>query len=227
MKQVGRIMWGIVLVFLGVIFSLKALNIVDIDLFFPGWWTFFIIIPSFISFFTDHNKAPGIVGLIIGFTLLLSRLGILDIRMLWKLLIPVSIIIIGLELIFRDAFGKSSRENVKKLSENLNSSEKHSAVFSSQSVDFSGQQFSGTVVKSVFGNMDINIENALFNTDVVIKATCFGGKIKIKVPSDVNVKTVSSSLFGRVTDCRNKPVQNGLAVVYVKTGCFFGNVDII
>lgn len=227
MKQVRRIMWGIVLVFIGVVFSLKALNIVDFNIFFPGWWTLFIIIPSFISFFTDHNKAPGIIGLIIGFTLLLSRLGFFDIRMLWKLLIPVAVIVIGLELIFRDVLGKSSRENVKKLSGNINPAEKHSAVFSTQKADFSGMNFNGTEVDAVFGSVDVNIENALFQTDVVIKANCTAGNIKIKVPSDVNIKTVSSSFFGRVTDKKNNPVVPGRPTVYIKAVCLFGNVDII
>ncbi len=72
MKQASRIMWGSVLVALGVIYSLSALNITDIDLFFKGWWTLIIIIPSFISVLTDNDKTGGIIGLIAGLVLLLA-----------------------------------------------------------------------------------------------------------------------------------------------------------
>ena len=47
MKKAGNILWGIVLIVIGVIFALNALDITSIDIFFDGWWTLFIIIPSF------------------------------------------------------------------------------------------------------------------------------------------------------------------------------------
>ena len=46
MQKLNRILWGVVLVAVGVVFALNALNIVDINIFFDGWWTLFIIIPA-------------------------------------------------------------------------------------------------------------------------------------------------------------------------------------
>ena len=56
MKKFKSIIWGIVLVAVGVIVALNALEITDIDIFFEGWWTLFIIIPCFIGIFTSREK---------------------------------------------------------------------------------------------------------------------------------------------------------------------------
>ena len=37
MKKLTKILWGIVLIVLGVVFALNALNIANIDVFFDGW----------------------------------------------------------------------------------------------------------------------------------------------------------------------------------------------
>ena len=41
MKDLSRILWGIVLVLLGIIWGLNATGVTNIDIFFDGWWTLF------------------------------------------------------------------------------------------------------------------------------------------------------------------------------------------
>ena len=41
------IIWGIVLVTLGVLLGGRAAGLFEFDIFFDGWWTLFIIIPCF------------------------------------------------------------------------------------------------------------------------------------------------------------------------------------
>lgn len=114
-------MWGIVLVFFGAAYALKVLDIVDIDFFFKGWWTMIIIIPSFISLFADKDKTFGIVGLALGIVLLISCLGLIDIRMVLKLFVPVAIIIIGVLLIFKNSSAKDAKnENQDEQQNNAN-----------------------------------------------------------------------------------------------------------
>ena len=45
MKKLTKILWGIALVLAGGIFALKALGLTNIEVFFDGWWTLFIIVP--------------------------------------------------------------------------------------------------------------------------------------------------------------------------------------
>ena len=121
MNKVSKVMWGIVLVFFGAAYALKVLDIVDIDFFFKGWWTMIIIIPSFISLFADKDKTFGIVGLALGIVLLISCLGLIDIRMVLKLFVPVAIIIIGVLLIFKNSSAKDAKnENQDEQQNNAN-----------------------------------------------------------------------------------------------------------
>ena len=76
MKKMSGILWGIAITAVGVILALNAIGLTDINIFFHGWWTLFIIVPSFIGLVTDRNKTGSIIGLCIGVCLLLGCLGI-------------------------------------------------------------------------------------------------------------------------------------------------------
>ena len=64
MKKISSIIWGIVLIAAGALFALNALNITDIDIFFDGWWTLFIIVPCAVGLFTEYEKTGNIIGII-------------------------------------------------------------------------------------------------------------------------------------------------------------------
>ena len=85
MKRLNRVLWGIVLVALGVIFALNAFDIIKVDMFFDGWWTLFIIVPCVIGVVSGNDKTGNLVGLFIGVLLLLNCQGILTAATIWKL----------------------------------------------------------------------------------------------------------------------------------------------
>jgi len=71
MKKLSSVIWGIVLIAGGAIFALNALNITNIDIFFDGWWTLFIIVPCAVGLFTEREKTGNIIGIAVGIFLLL------------------------------------------------------------------------------------------------------------------------------------------------------------
>ena len=56
MNKTSSLIWGLILVCVGVVFGLNALDLTDINIFFKGWWTLFIIIPSIISLCKNEGK---------------------------------------------------------------------------------------------------------------------------------------------------------------------------
>ena len=84
MNNIKNILWGIVLVIIGVIIGLNTIGITDIDIFFDGWWTLFIIVPCFIGLFTNKDKTGNIIGLLVGVILLLGMQNIIDFNLIWK-----------------------------------------------------------------------------------------------------------------------------------------------
>ena len=72
MKSFKNILWGIILIAVGVILGLNSLEITNIDIFFDGWWALFIIVPCFIGLITNNDKTGDIIGLVVGVLLLLA-----------------------------------------------------------------------------------------------------------------------------------------------------------
>lgn len=55
MKKTKSIIWGVVAIVVGILFVLKNTDILNIDVFFDGWWTLFIIIPSLVALVTERK----------------------------------------------------------------------------------------------------------------------------------------------------------------------------
>ena len=114
MKKLNGIVWGIVLVAAGVLLGLNAFGITDIDIFFDGWWTLFIIVPCAVGLITDRDKLGSLIGICVGVFLLLCCRDVLDFSMVWKLLVPIIVVLIGLKLIIGGIVGDRSSEVFKK-----------------------------------------------------------------------------------------------------------------
>ena len=98
MNNSKNIMWGIVLVVIGIVIGTNNLGITNIDVFFDGWWTLFIIVPCFIGLFSNEDKMGNIIGLLIGVILLLGVNDVIDFDKIWSLMATGVIIIIKMTL---------------------------------------------------------------------------------------------------------------------------------
>lgn len=226
MRKLSKILWGIALIAIGGIFALNAFGVTDIEIFFDGWWTLFIIVPCFIGIFSEREKTGNIIGLLIGVFLLLCCQNVLGFDMLWKLAIPAIIVIIGLKLIFGAVFGDKAiklLESSKQSGENIKIG---CATFSGQDLNFDGEQFSGAELTAVFGGVKCDLRNAVIEKDCAVTATAVFGGIDIFVPDYVNVKVNSNSIFGGVSDKNHRPTVQGDVTLYINATCMFGGVEI-
>ena len=112
MNKISNILWGVVLIVLGLIIGLNALEITNINIFFDGWWTLFIIIPSFIDLFKEKDKTGSTIGLVIGISLLFGCNNIIDFDLIWKLMFPTILVLIGLSLIFKDTLNSKIKKEI-------------------------------------------------------------------------------------------------------------------
>ena len=224
MKKIGNVLWGIVLIALGLVFGLNALEITNIDIFFDGWWTLFIIIPSFIDLFTDHDKTGSIIGIIVGVVLLLCCQDLLSFELVWKLLLPIVLVIIGLSMIFKDFLKKEVSDEIKKLNKNNKDGKEYCAAFSGQDITFDNEEFNGANISAIFGGVKLDLRKAIIKSNQVINASSIFGGIDILVPNNVKVITQATSIFGG-TD--NKCASNDNEIVlYVNSTAIFGGVEI-
>ena len=225
MNNIKNILWGIILVIIGVIIGLNTIGITDIDIFFDGWWTLVIIVPCFIGLFTNKDKTGNIIGLLVGVILLLGMQNIIDFNLIWKLLLPSIIVIIGLSLIFKNTFNSKINNEIKKLNNKNTKDNEYCATFSGQRIDFPNEEFKGATLNSVFGSITCDLREAKIKEDVVINASSVFGGIDIIVPDDVNIKIKSNSIFGGVNN-KKKNNEDKKYTIYVNASCLFGGVDI-
>lgn len=226
MKKVSDIMWGLILIIIGVILGGNALDIFNINLFFDGWWTLFIIVPTFIGLVTERDKTGNIIGLVIGLLLLLSCRGLFDFKLIWKLIFPLIFVIIGLSLIFKNNINKEVSEKIKKLNENLSSNDGYTATFSGQNLNFDGEEFKGSNLNAIFGGIKLDLRKAIINEDIVINASSIFGGIDIYIPDNCKVKIKSNSIFGGVSNNKKCNVDDNSYTIYINASCMFGGVEI-
>lgn len=226
MNKTSKILWGLVLIMVGGIFSLNAFGLTDIKVFFDGWWTLFIIVPCFVGIFNEREKTGNIIGLLIGVFLLLCCQDVLSFGILWKLVVPAIIIILGLKLILTAIHGDKAVKLIAESRKTGNNFKIGCATFSGQDMNFSGEVFEGAELNAIFGGVKCDISQAIIEKDCAITASAIFGGIDIYIPDNVNVKITSNSIFGGVDEKKHRPYIEGAVTLYISATCIFGGVEI-
>ncbi|MCK4551617.1 MAG: hypothetical protein KAU02_01775 [Tenericutes bacterium] len=89
---------GTILLVIGVVVLLNALDIWAINIFFDGWWTLFLIIPAVMSMSRQGMTSGNLILLVLGVGFLLNE------QIGWELkkyFIPAIFIVVGLAIIFK------------------------------------------------------------------------------------------------------------------------------
>lgn len=216
--------WGILLILLGTILGLNALEITNIDIFFDGWWTLLIIIPSISGLLEkEEDKKENIIGIIIGLCLLLACQGILNLDLMIKLIIPFIFITMGVSFLFGEKNKEKITEKMKEM--NKENSENIISTFSEQKINKENETFKGGNLDAIFGGITLDLRKANLEKETWIKVSCIFGGIDILLPDDVKVKVKATPIFGGVTNKLRNHKENK-KTVYIDAFCMFGGVDI-
>ena len=216
MKNNNSIVWGLILIIIGIIIALNSIGIVNIDLFFDGWWTLFIIIPGLVGLLNNEDKTGNIIGILIGVLLLLNAQKIIDFSLIWKLIVPAILIIIGLSIILKNSNKKIPAQK---------SEEEICSTFGYQNVNMAKESFKGTNIDAIFGGVTLDLRNAKIENESVIKASAIFGGIKILVDNDLNVIVKNTSIFGGVSNKHGKHLDSK-TTLYIDATAFFGGIEI-
>ncbi|MBQ1298802.1 hypothetical protein IIY24_03150 [Candidatus Saccharibacteria bacterium] len=229
MKQIKPIIWGIAIITLGIIFGGNALGLFTLDIFFDGWWTLFIIIPSLVSLITDKDKIMSLGFIAVGVILLLAAQNVFSYDVAWKVILAVFLVAVGLSIIIKSIFHNKNDQEVAKKIEDL----KNNKTMDSQFSAFSGSDrvykdeiFNGANLSAIFGGVNLDLRDAKFEKDTVIKAFALFGGIDIKVPEGVKVKLKSGFIFGGISDDRKSATEKGKYTIYIDATGGFGGVSI-
>ena len=212
-----NLFWGIVLIVVGILFLGRNMNWWNFSIFFEGWWTLFLIVPSIISLVRKESMGTSFLILVLGVLMLLASQNVIEWSTIWKVFLPIIIMVVGLSIIFgnRKVKTKKVKGNAKE----------YVAIFSGVD-EMIGKIESDFKVTSVFGGVELDMRDVKLEEDLIIDCfTLFGG-IDIRLPKDVKVEVNGLPIFGGV---ENKYPNNDEAKVsiYINHTTIFGGVDLI
>ena len=227
-NKLGNIIWGLIFIIIGVGYAGAAMKLWDFTIFFPGWWTLFIIIPCLVSIIQSGVNIGSITGLIIGIMLLAAHYIRFDINF-WKLIIPTILIALGLKIILQGVRRKpidagpgvyiEGQENYSSAGR-----KSYTAVFSSNNIKVT-DRFTGADLNAVFGGISLDLRDAVIDGNVEITATAVFGGIDIYIPNGVQVKVNNIPIFGGVGNRHRYESSNGY-IIYLNSTTMFGGIDI-
>ncbi len=226
MSKVKNILWGVIILVIGIIWALNALEITNITIFFEGWWTFLIIIPSLISLITNESKIWSAILLVIGIVLFLCTRGIISFTLISKLIIPFILIVIGLSLIFKNTIDKRLKERIETIKKDKEKLEEYCVTFGSEDISYQNQEFKSAKLDSIFGSMVLNLKEATITKDQIINVNAIFGGVDIIVPQNVNIKVKSTPIFGGTSNKVKTTFNENLPTIYINSVAMFGGVEI-
>lgn len=232
-KDYSSLIWGLIFVVLGIIFGGNALNIWDIDIFFPGWWTLFLIIPGLVSMVRyGFNWGSGVL-VILGLILLFDALDIISSDIMWKLVFPLILVIIGISILtsfFRSGTKKNieDEEYTKSKAYKYDSTQypRYTAILGGGDYKNNTEDLKGVVAEAILGGLEIDLRDAKITEDIVLELTAVLGGIDIYIPDDVRVEIISGvPVLGGFEHKINRNALSG-PKVRIKYTAVLGGIEI-
>ncbi|HPK35465.1 MAG TPA: LiaF-related protein [Oscillospiraceae bacterium] len=214
-----RVLWGVALILCGIAYALTVVGVLPAAA--GGWWAFFIIIPCLIWLITDGIRSGALFGLAAGIMLFLWKSGYVAEDILGKLILPVIIVIIGLMVLVKTIHRHRFCVKIDRDYDNDDS-----AIFSERKSSFDGKKFTGGSYSAVFGSFELDLRNAIIESDATISVNTAFGSAKIFLPNNVNVKMSGDNVFG---GAKNQHTDSGLAsapTVFINADSAFGSLTV-
>lgn len=211
----SNLFWGVILIVIGILFLGRNMEWWDFSIFFRGWWTLFLIVPSIIALIKRDNVGTSSLMLLLGILMLLASRMIIEWSTVWKVFVPAIIIVVGLFVIFGSRRVKKAKANAKE----------YIAIFSGVE-EIINEVTSDFSITSVFGGVELDLRDVKLTNDLVIDCfTLFGG-IDIKLPKNVKVEVNGLPIFGGVEN-KYRNDDKAKITVYINHTTIFGGVDLL
>ena len=226
MKHSFKIILGVLLIIVGVIWILNLAGVPGFDFSTRGWWTLFIILPCLASLLHGKEIVGPCIGIGVGVLLLLADRGVIDWGAMWQYALALLIVGFGVRLLFfKSCCGRQVKE-FKTVSRDGKDIRRIESAFGKQSLSFAGEKFDGADVHVSFGGLTLDLRGAEIAKEAVIDLSVAFSGIVIIVPEGTAVVTAVSNGFGGVSDKRFSKINTGEPTLVLTGDIGFGGVEL-
>ena len=218
-KNITAIMLGVVLILVGIFIALTVTDVIKFNVFFDGWFYLLLVILGFFMLFSKGKSKMIAVCLIsISSLLLAEKIFKIESNILQALILPVLIIILGMNILIQ-----SSKTKMTKHIKSSDCEKSYSAVFSS--VDETLAVIGNVELKAIFGAIKLDLRDCVITSDIYIKSTAIFAGIEVSVSRDVNVVVEGINVLGGFEN-RVKEVGKEVPTIYCNSTNVFSGFKI-
>src|SRR5262245_3687469 len=223
-RVTGRLVMGLVVICLGVIFLLDQLHLAEAQ----RLLRFLPVFPLLLGLMMltgvgiRRNMAGGLVLCTVSTLLLLRALGVLSVH-LWMLW-PLALIVVGGWLVVAAVRGPASRD--RGVEKNASTIEAF-ALWSGSTRKVVSEDFRGGEVTAIMGGHEIDLRPAkTASGPAVLDLFIWWGGVEIKVPTDWKVTNEALVIMGGVVDKTRAPEGEVRGHLVLKGPIIMGGVEV-
>ena len=163
----------------------------------------------------------------------LDELNIITGRVMWKLVFPLILILIGVTIIL-SFFRGGPKKNIEDVEYTKSKSYKYestkypryTAILGGGDYKNNSNDLKGIVAEAILGGLEIDLRDAKINEDIVLELTAVLGGIDIFIPDNVSVEIISGNpILGGFEHKINKNVIGG-PKVRIKYIAVLGGIEV-
>jgi predicted membrane protein len=198
-----QLVMGVLIVVVGLLFTLENLGFVDNEEYFR-YWPVGLIAVGLLQLWQGRGcrLVSGSIFTFAGVWLLLQGMGIVTVSV-WNLW-PILLVFAGASMVWR---GMSARGGERAIGD-THSTVSAMAILSGVNRGNSSKTFSGGDITAVLGGCQIDLRQATIEGEAVIDVFAMWGGIEIKVPENWSVSGRVTPFLGGYED-KTRPVRDG------------------
>lgn len=219
----GRLALGLIVLAIGVLFTLDNLGVLDAHDYLRYWPSILIVygLVRFAGACCTSDRLWGGLWVVVGGWLLLNELDIVSIS-IWKLW-PLFLVFLGLSIMLRSVRGPQPPAAGTVSGDRLSAF----AFMSGVDRTYTSPAFVGGEATAVMGGCQIDLRQAgLAGGTAVVDLFAFWGGIDLIVPGDWTVKNEAIALLGGVEDSRTQTAGVPSKQLIVRGYAIMGGIEI-
>lgn len=219
-----QLILGLIILFVGVAFTLDSLGIADAE-YYLRYWPVGLMAVGAAKLWQSREGHGGAFGgvllLVIGGWLLLSELHLVRLDF-WDLLWPMVLLLIGGSLVWRSVTARRPAPP----DTDVNSTLSATAVLSGINRGNNSRTFRGGDLTAILGGCEIDLRQAAIEDEAVIDVFALWGGIEIRVPEDWTVIGRVTPFMGGYDDKTRSRQGPGAARLIVRGMVIMGGIEV-